>query len=74
MVVPRHAIQTVDGQPYVFVQREPGKYEMRPVERGADLDDDVEIARGLKIDETVVVDGSFILKSEAMKAQMGAND
>lgn len=74
LVVPRHAIQTVDGQPFVFVQREPGKYEMRPVERGAELDEDVEILRGLKADETVVVDGSFILKSEALKSQMGAND
>lgn len=74
LVVPRHAIQTVDGQPFVFIQHEPGKYEMRPVERGADLDDDVEIARGLKPTDTVVVDGSFILKSEALKAQMGAND
>ena len=74
MVIPRHAIQTVDGQPFVFVQREAGKYEMRPVERGAELDEDIEILRGLKADETVVVDGSFILKSEALKAQMGAND
>ncbi len=74
LVVSRHAIQTVDGSPYLFVQREPGKYEMRPVERGAELDDDIEILRGLKADETVVVDGSFILKSEALKAQMGAND
>ncbi len=74
LVVSRHAIQTVDGQPFVFVQHETGKFEMRPVERGAELDDDVEIARGLQADETVVVDGSFILKSEALKAQMGAND
>jgi len=74
LVVPRHAVQTIDGTPYVFVQHEPGKYEMRPVERGADLDDDIEIARGLEVDETIVVDGSFILKSEALKAQMGAND
>ncbi|MDB4945802.1 MAG: Cobalt/zinc/cadmium efflux transporter [Labilithrix sp.] len=74
LVVPRHAIQTIDGSPYVFVERQPGRYEMRPVERGAELDDDVEIARGLEAGETVVVDGSFILKSEALKAQMGAND
>jgi cobalt-zinc-cadmium efflux system membrane fusion protein len=73
-VVPRHAIQTVDGQPFVFVQREPGKYEMRPVERGSELDDDVEILRGIDAKDTIVVDGSFILKSEALKAQMGAND
>ena len=74
LVVSRHAIQTIDGSPFVFVQREPGKYEMRPVERGTELDDDVEILRGLDIKDTIVVDGSFILKSEALKAQMGAND
>jgi cobalt-zinc-cadmium efflux system membrane fusion protein len=74
LVVPRHAIQTVDGQPFVFVQHEPGKYEMRPVERGSELDDDVEILRGIDAKETIVVDGSFILKSEALKSQMGAND
>ena len=74
LVVPRHAIQTVDGSPFVFVQREPGKYKMRPVERGTDLDDDVEILRGLDAKDVIVVDGSFILKSEALKAQMGAND
>jgi membrane fusion protein, heavy metal efflux system len=74
LVVPRHAIQTVDGAPFVFVQREPGKYEMRPVERGTELDDDVEILRGLDAKDVVVVDGSFILKSEALKSQMGAND
>ncbi|MFO0678517.1 MAG: efflux RND transporter periplasmic adaptor subunit [Polyangiaceae bacterium] len=72
--VPRHAIQTVDGQPFVYVEHGPGKYEMRPVERGADLDADVEILRGLEGTETIVVEGSFILKSEALKAQMGAND
>ena len=74
LVVPRHAIQTVDGAPFVFVQREPGKYEMRPVERGTELDDDVEILRGLDAKDVIVVDGSFILKSEALKSQMGAND
>ncbi len=74
LVVPRHALQTFDGQAFVFVQREVGKYEMRPVERGAELDDDVEIVRGVSTGEVVVVDGSFILKSEALKAQMGAND
>ena len=73
-VVPRHAVQTVDGQPFVFVEHTPGKYEMRPVERGSEIEGDVEITRGLRGDETVVVDGSFILKSEALKSQMGAND
>lgn len=74
LVVSRHSIQLVDGQPFVFVEHTPGKYEMRPIERGTDLDENVEVLRGVNADETIVVDGSFILKSEALKGQMGAND
>ncbi len=72
--VPRAALQIIDGQPYLFLEKEKGKFELRPVERGSDLDADVEIARGLKGDENVVVDGGFILKSELLKEQMGTND
>ena len=74
LVVPREALQTIDGQAFVFVERSPGSYAMRPVERGNELDGEVELLRGLAPDETVVTDGSFILKSEALKAQMGSND
>jgi cobalt-zinc-cadmium efflux system membrane fusion protein len=72
--VPRSALQIIDGQPYVFLEKEKSKYELRPVERGSDLDGEVEIIRGLKGDENVVVDGGFILKSELLKEQMGTND
>lgn len=75
IVVPRGAIQTIDGQPFLFVEHGgPGKYAMHAVERGAPIGDDVEITRGLSTDEVVVVDGAFVLKSEVLKAQMGAND
>lgn len=74
VVVPKGAIQNIDGQPFVFVEKERGKFELRPVERGEDIEDDVEIKRGLADGEPVVTDGAFILKSEALKAQMGAND
>ena len=74
VVVPRGAIQTIDGQPFVFVEKSKGKYDMRAVERGADVEGDVEILRGLAGGEPVVVDGSFILKSEILREQMGSND
>jgi membrane fusion protein, heavy metal efflux system len=74
IAVPRRAVQTVDGQPFVFVEREHGKFEMRPVERGSDLEGQVEITRGLEGSENIVVDGGFILKSEYLKDQMGTND
>ena len=72
--VPRGSLQTIDGQPFVFVQLAAGKFELRAVERGAELENGVEIKQGLTGDETIVTDGSFILKSEALRAQMGSND
>ncbi|MBL8607721.1 MAG: efflux RND transporter periplasmic adaptor subunit, partial [Myxococcales bacterium] len=74
VLVPRAAIQTIDGQPFVFIEKSKGKYDMRAVERGADSEADVEIVRGLAGGEPVVVDGSFILKSEILREQMGSND
>ena len=68
------ALQAIDGQPYVFVEQSHGKFELRPVERGSDLEGLVEITRGLDGSENVVVDGGFILKSEYLKEQMGTND
>jgi cobalt-zinc-cadmium efflux system membrane fusion protein len=72
--VPRGAVQSIDGQPFVFVEKERGKYELRAIERGADLEDGVEVLRGLASGETIVDGGSFILKSEVLREQMGAND
>ena len=72
--VPRGALQTIDGQPFVFVELGSGKFELRAVERGAELDQGIEIKQGLTGDETIVTEGSFILKSEVLRAQMGSND
>ncbi len=74
LVVPRGAIQTIDGQPFVFVAKGAGKFELRAVERGADVENETEITRGLGAGETIAVEGTFILKSEALREQMGKND
>jgi cobalt-zinc-cadmium efflux system membrane fusion protein len=72
--VPRASVQAIDGQPFVFVDHGSGKFELRAIEQGAELEDGVEIKQGLTGAETVVTDGSFILKSEVLRSQMGAND
>jgi cobalt-zinc-cadmium efflux system membrane fusion protein len=72
--VPRASVQAIDGQPFVFVDRGSGKFELRAIEQGAELEDGVEIKQGLTGTETIVTDGSFILKSEVLRSQMGAND
>jgi membrane fusion protein, heavy metal efflux system len=72
--VPKSAIQTIDGQPFLFVEKEKGKFELRPIERGADLESEVEVARGVSEADRIVIEGAFILKSEILKDQMGTND
>lgn len=72
--IPKGALQTIDGQPFVFIEKSKGKFELRPVERGDEAEGYVQIARGLSGGEMIVVDGSFILKSEVLREQMGSND
>lgn len=72
--VPKIAVQTIEGQPYVFVERSHGNFELRPVMLGSEIDDQVEIVRGLEGSENLVTDGSFLVKSEYLREQMGSND
>ena len=75
IVVPQAAIQTIDGRPSVFVaEAEPGRFKPRTVTLGAEADGLVEIATGVAAGERVVVAGSFVLKSEMLKASAEGGD
>ena len=75
IVVPQAAIQTIDGRPAVFVaEAEPGRFKPRTVTLGAEADGLVEIASGVAAGERVVVAGSFVLKSEMLKASAEGGD
>ena len=74
LAVPKDALQTIDGQPFVFVEKGPGKFDLRPVLRGEEVDGAVEVTRGLADSDVIALEGTFILKSEALRAQMGSND
>lgn len=74
LAVPKDAIQAIDGQPFVFIDRGGGKFDLRPVLRGEEIEGEVEITRGLSADDVVAIEGTFVLKSEALRAQMGSND
>lgn len=73
ITVPQAALQRVHDEWVVFVPRGEGRFEIRSVERGRDLEADVEIVRGLAAGETVVVDGAFLLKAEAEKGEGGGD-
>lgn len=60
-VVPKSAVVEREGATGVFVEREPGKFDWRPVQVGVASGDRVAILEGLKADERVVVGGTMLL-------------
>jgi cobalt-zinc-cadmium efflux system membrane fusion protein len=71
IAVPAAAVQRVGENWVVFVPRSEGLFDVRRIGRGRDLGIEVEVASGLKPDETVVVEGAFLLKAEAEKSSVG---
>lgn len=70
LFVPQTAAQDVNGQTVIFVREGPTRFGVRPVEVGRTLEDLVQVKRGLKSGDQVVTRGSFILKSQLLKASM----
>ena len=70
VLVPRSAIQLVEGRPAIFV-REHGGFEPRRVMVGRTNETSAEITSGLKPGEEYVTQGAFILKAELEKASFG---
>jgi len=73
VTVPVAALQRVHDAWVVFVPQSDRTFEIRDVGRGRDLQGEVEILTGLHPGETIVVDGAFLLKAEAEKAEGGGD-
>ena len=71
VAVPATALQRMDDRWIVFLPLAPGRFEVRAVERGRDLGNEVAILSGLKPGERVVVEGAFVLRAEAEKQEGG---
>lgn len=63
VVLPRSALQEIEGQPAVFIQTEDG-FEPRTVRLGRETDTSIEILDGVRPGESVVVRNGFALKAE----------
>ena len=64
------AVQQVDGQDIVFVRVAPDRFVVRAVEVAQTSNGQTPILQGLKGDEQVVVRGSFVLKSQLLRAAL----
>lgn len=74
VAVPATAVQTIDGQPSVFVSEAGGRFRVHPIEPGRERDGLVEVRRGLQADEAVVTTGAFVLKSELLTPAGGSGE
>jgi RND family efflux transporter MFP subunit len=68
-VVPKQAIQSIGSTSVVFlpVEGESGRFLQRSVKIGDETSAGLSVLEGLKSGETVVTDGSFLLRSEALR-------
>lgn len=71
LLIPDSALQTDGDDQIVFVALDGNRFEKRAVKLGDEQEGQVQVREGLKAGEKVVTDGSFILKSEMLKGELG---
>jgi cobalt-zinc-cadmium efflux system membrane fusion protein len=71
LVISDQALQTLEDEQIVFVTLSETKFEKRVVKIGLEQHGRVQIVEGLKEGDHVVTEGSFILKSELLKGDLG---
>ncbi|HVQ14143.1 MAG TPA: efflux RND transporter periplasmic adaptor subunit [Vicinamibacterales bacterium] len=69
LTVPVSAVQRVRNEWCVFLPKDSNHFEIRRIGRGRDLGAEVEVLSGLSANETIVVDGAFLLKAQAEKGE-----
>ena len=71
LLVPQEAVQQINGQDVVFVQVAPDRFRVQPVKLGEIVQGRIRIQQGLSAGDKVITNGSFIAKSELLKATIG---
>ena len=71
LIIPDEAMQTLEDQQIVFVAANHNEFTKRVVSVGREHGGLAEILDGLQAGERVVTKGSFILKSELLKSELG---
>jgi membrane fusion protein, heavy metal efflux system len=74
ILVPAEAIVKIDNADYVFIQKQDTAFEKIAITICSAQNEMVEITKGLKDGDKIVVKGAFYLKSELMKASLGEGE
>lgn len=72
LAVPEEAVLADEGRSFVFVRANADCFVRRPVAPGRAAGGWIEIASGLREGQAVVARGAFLLKSDVLRAKMGA--
>lgn len=72
VVVPPQAVQYVDGRTVVFAKLDHDLYETRLIRTGPERRGSVPVLEGLSTADEIVLGESYVLKSELLKARLGA--
>ena len=75
LMIPSAAVQRIGDRAVVFIPDDkPGHFKVRDVELGGEVEGFRKVLGGLELGERVVTKGSFLLKSQMMKGEMGDDD
>ena len=74
LYVPSAAVQRLGGGHAVFVTRAENAFEPRPIDVAPSGGEWIEVVRGLAAGERIVTNGSFSLKSELKKDELGGEE
>jgi cobalt-zinc-cadmium efflux system membrane fusion protein len=70
LALPHAAVQQVGSRTVVFVVQGPRRFELREVKVGESSQHHIEVKSGVKEGDEVVTQGSYALKSEALREQI----
>jgi cobalt-zinc-cadmium efflux system membrane fusion protein len=70
LLIASDAVQQINGQDVVFLKTAPDRFVVRPVTVGETTGGKTAILQGIQNGDPVVVHGSFILKSQLLKASL----
>ncbi len=76
LVIKSEALQRIEDRTVVFIPKddEPGAFEVREVQVGAESGGYTRVLAGLDLGQKVVTKGSFTLKTQMMKGELGGHD
>ncbi len=74
LAIPAAAVQIVDDHPSVFARVGDASFELRRVHTGDRAGDRVEVLNGLAQGDVVVTSGSFLLKGQLLKSELGEDE